>query len=380
MLVYITGTENKQIIENAIFETQMENTLLVGEPIIFNSINLLQEVRTTLTKSKEITTLLIDLSVISNDDDETLKAITILRHYNNDCRFIIVATERRIGDPLLSELVNMGIYNIITDEDEMLSKITYYTIKDETYKEASIYQLTGNDNENNVKKKAKKEKKSKEDTSKKSKIILKPLKQKVIISIIGSQNRVGVTHTSISLAYTLTRKGYRVAVVELNKNEDFKTLVNCYENKIYSNEISEFIKINQIDFYANVDIDRFTKIQGLNYDYIIIDNGDINNCDISEHNRADVKLVCFGVKAWEQRYLGLIFEQGEEVISNYRFIALADEKLKEEIIEEMKPSKVYFPKYNPEPFSEDSILLNCLDGYLYQEEKSKNKRKFLGIF
>lgn len=379
MLVYITGTENKRIIENAIYETQMENTLSIGEPIIFNSVNLLQEVKGTLCRSKDIKTLLIDLSVISNDDEETIKAIETLRFYNNDCRFIIVATERMIGDPLLSELVNMGIYNIVIDEDEMLSKITYYTTKDATFKEASVYKSTEDiDEKNNNKIKAKNTKLSKQMATKK--VILKPLKQKVIISVIGSQNRIGVTHTCISLAYTLIRKGYRVAVVELNDNNDFETLVNCYDNNVYSNEISKFIKINQIDFYANVDIATFTKIQGLNYDYIIIDNGDIMNCDIAEHNRADVKLVCFGAKAWEQKYLGLVFEQGEEVIANYRFITLADEKLKEEIVEEMKPSKVYFPKYNPEPFSEDNVLLNCLDGYLYEEEKPKRKRKLLGLF
>ena len=383
MLVYITGTEHQKRIENAIYEIQMENTLSIGEPIKSNSINLLQEVKSTLCKNKDITTLLIDLSVIINDDEEILKAIKTLRFYNNDCRFIIVAIDREIGDNLLSELVNMGIYNIVIDEDDMISKITYYTLNEATYKEASVFQIRENEEAQHQKKKkgkTKGEKLSKQADKGQAKVILKPLKQKVIISIIGSQSRIGVTHTSISLAFSLMKKGYKVAVVELNNNEDFKHLSNCYEHNIYTNETLRFTKIYQIDFYAKVDIDTFAKIQGRSYDYIIIDNGEINNCNMAEHNRADVKLVCFGTKAWEQHYLGSIFNQDEEVIKNYRFITLCDEKIKDDIIEELKPNKVYFAKYNPEPFSEDEALLKSIEGYLYQEEAPKKKGLFSSIF
>jgi anti-anti-sigma regulatory factor len=384
MLVYITGTENQKRIENAIYEIQMEYTLSIGEPIKSNSINLLQEVKSTLCKNKDITTLLIDLSVITNDDDDIIKAIKTLRFYNNNCRFIIVATEREIGDTLLSELVNMGIYNIVTDEDDMISKITHYTLNEATYKEASIFQIKEIDEEPTPKKKfgkskTKGEKLTKKFTESKSKFIVKPLKQKILISIIGSQSRIGVTHTSISLAFSLMKKGYRVAVVELNNNDDFKHLENCYENNVYSNDITKFIKIYQIDFYPNVELDTFNRIQGLNYDYIIIDNGDIENCNIAEHNRADVKLVCFGSKAWEQHLLAEIFELGEDITQNYRFITICDEKIKDEIIEELKPNKVYFPKHNPEPFTEDEILIESIEGYLYEEEAPKKKGLF-GLF
>lgn len=387
MLVYITGTENQKRIENAIYEIQMEHTLSIGEPIKSNSINLLQEVKSTLCKNKDITTLVIDLSVLINDDDEIIKALATLRFYNNDCRFIIVATEREIGDPLLSQLVDMAIYNIVTDEDDMISKITHYTMNDATFKEASIFKIKEIEEEPKGRKKKEKKTKGKKLTEKaikdsgnaKSKIILKPLKQKVIISIIGTQKRIGVTHTSVGLAFSLMKKGYRVAVVEFNSNDDYQYLSNCYENNIYNNEFTQFIKVYQIDFYTSVDKVTLGKIQGLNYDYIIIDNGEIDNCDMSEHNRADVRFVVFGSKAWEQHNLSKVFEQGEEITDNYRFITLADDKIKEDIIEEMKPSKVYFPKYNLEPFSEDEILLNALEGFLYEEEAPK-KKGFFGLF
>lgn len=385
MLVYITGTENQKRIENAIYEIQMEHTLSIGEPIKSNNINLLQEVKSTLCKNKDITTLLIDLSVVTNDDEEIVKSIKQMRFFNNECRFIIVATEREVGDSLLSEMVNMGIYNIVTDEDDMISRITHYTLNEATYKEASIFQIKEIEEESSQKKrfgksKTKTEKLVKKASEGKSKVILKPLKQKVIISIIGSQSRIGVTHTGLTLAFSLMKKGYRVAVVELNGNEDFKHLANCYEHNSYSNEVARFIKIYQIDLYPEAEQDTFSKIQGLNYDYIIIDNGEIENCNIAEHNRADVKLVCFGAKAWEQQNLGVIFELGEDVTNSYRFITICDEKIKDEIIEELSPNKVYFPKYNPEPFTEDELLMKCVEGYLYQEEEVLKKKGLFGLF
>ena len=381
MLVYMTGTENQKRIENAIYEIQMEHTISIGEPIRSNSINLLQEVKSTLCKNKDITTLVIDLSVITNSDTEIIQAVKTLRFYNNDCRFIIVATEREIGDTLLSELVNMGIYNIVIDEDDMISKISHYTLIDGTYKEASVFQIIEIDEEAPKKKIFSKQKTKSEKLLNKSndeKIIIKPLKQKIIVSIIGTQNRIGVTHSSITLAYSLMKKGYRVAVVELNNNGDLKYLVNCYEHNNYQNDVTNYIKIYQIDLYPRVDIETLSKIQGLNYDYIIIDNGTINDYYEAEHNKADVKLVCFGTRPWEQHYLSNIFALGEETIKDFRLITVCNDNIKEEISEELKPNKVYFPKYNSEPFSEDEVMLKSIEGFLFEENKEAPRKK--GIF
>lgn len=378
MLVYLTGTENIKHIENAIYEIQIENDLFIGEPIKSNNINLLQEVKSTLCKNKEINSLIIDLSVLVDSDEDIIKAIKTLRFYNNNCKFIIVATEREIGDSLLSEMVNMGIYNIIVNDDELLGKIKDYTLNEATYKEASIFQIEDKTENKEKKKKLKtKAEKIKNNATKHNdKVIIKPLKGKIIISIIGTQSRVGVTHNSILMAYNLMKKGYKVAVIEYNKKSDYKYLANCYENTRQTNEVSSYIRINQIDFYLDIDKDLLGKIEGINYDYLIIDNGDINSCDIAEHNRADVKIVIFGSAAWEQEYLSKIFQLGKEVIVNYRYLTKCDEHSKKDILEEMNPLKVYFENYTPEPFSKDENILDILDGYLYEE--SKKKKSILG--
>jgi hypothetical protein len=381
MLVYLTGTENIKRIENAIYEIQMDNNIFIGEPIKSNSIDLLQEVKTNLCKNKEITTLLIDLSVIINIDEDIIKAIKTLRFYNNECKFIIVATDREIGDSMLSEMVNMGIYNIIVDDDEMMVKIKDYTLNNGTYKEASVFQKTEEES-TEIKKQEKRTKaeKIKNTASKQNqKVILKTLKGKITISIIGTQTRIGVTHTSILMAYNLMKKGYRVAVVEYNANNEYNYLADCYEHSRYTNEVTNFLKIYQIDFYSNVNQSMLSKIQGLSYDYIIIDNGDIDNCDMSEHNRADVKIVIFGSKAWEQHNLSKVFEIGEEIINNYRYLTICDEKTKKDIMEEMKGFNVKFLNFKPEPFSEDEKILDILEGYLY-EESNKKKSMFSRIF
>lgn len=381
MLIYITGTEFQKVIENAIYEIQLENNLPIGDPIKSNSINLLQTVKSTLCKNKEISTILVDLSVVVDDDYDIEKAFKTVRHFNNDCRFIIVATERSVGDELLSRLVDMGIYNIITDEDELLTKIPYFAVKDATYKEASVYQIEDDedkeiDTSKKKKKKSKTEKLEKKAKENGTKVILNPLKGKVIVSIIGTQSRVGVTHSTISLAFSLMKKGNRVAVVENNGNEHFRTLIDGYENEKLSNDFTRYFKIYKIDFFPNVDSETLDRIKGLNYDYILIDNGKFKTCDLSEHNRSDVKLVIFGSTAWEQKYLENILKEPPEIITSYRFLTLCDEKLREDISEALNPCKVYFHNYKAEPFTEDSNLLGAMEGYLYEETAPKKKGLF----
>ena len=379
MLIYITGTEFQKVIENAIYEIQLENNLPIGDPIKSNSINLLQTVKSTLCKNKEISTILVDLSVVVDDDYDIEKAFKTLRHFNNDCRFIIIATERAIGDELLSKLVDMGIYNIITDEDELLTKIPYFAIKDATYKEASLYQideleeLEPDTNKKSKRKKTRSEKLEKKAKESGTKVILNPLKGKVIVSIIGTQPRVGVTHSTISLAFSIMKKGNRVAVIENNSNGHFHTLIDGYENEKLSNDFTRYFKIYKIDFFPDVDSETLDRIKGLNYDYILIDNGEFATCDLSEHNRSDVKLVVFGSTAWEQRYLENILKEPPEILNSYRFLTLCDEKLREDISEALSPCKVYFHNYKAEPFTEDSNLLGAMEGYLYEEAAPKKK-------
>ncbi|GEM_PF-3539934 len=385
MLIYLTGIDNKKIIESAIYEIQMEHTISIGEPILSNSIDLLQEVKSNLCKNKDIDTLILDLSVITNEDDEIVKALRTLRYYNDDCKFIIIATERSIGDVLLSDLVDLGIYNIITEDDELITKIKDYTINKATLKDASIYKIIDEEEETGKKKKTKTTKleKIKHRAEKENKkIILQPLKGKVTVSVIGTQNRVGVTYNSISLAYNLTKRGYKVAVVEFNNKEesDINYLLDCYENQQMTNEVAKYYKIYQIDFYSNSNQEQLNKINGLSYDYIILDNGCIDDCNMYEHNRADVKLVMFGSSAWEQHNLFKVFNLGDETSNSYVYMTLCDKSVREEIIKEMSPKKVIFSEFNPEPFNENSYILSTLDGYIYDNEEKKKKKSILSLF
>lgn len=384
MIIYISGIENSKKIENAIYELQMDHNIFVGEPIKNNSVDLLREVKSSLCKNKEISTIIIDLSVIINSDEEIIQAIKTLRFYNDQCKFIIIGLERSIGDTLLNNIVNMGIYNIITNEDELISKISEYSIQEASYKEASIYQIQEEEeNKENIAKKfrAKTKVEKIKDTAKKEnkKVILKPLKGKILVSIIGTQQRIGVTHTAINLAYNLMKAGYRVAVVELNGQDDFKYLAQCYDNTKQVINACNCLKISKIDFFCNTTKNQFALIQGLNYDYIIIDNGNISNCDLAEHNRCDVKLVRFGSLAWEQHYLADFMNVDEEIIQNYTFLTMCDESIQKDISEELSPYKVKFLNYKFDMFSENKSILQLIDGFLY-EDTEKKKKSFLGLF
>lgn len=374
MIQYITGSENKTAIDSALFDIQMEYNQAIASPIISNNLDLKKEVKINIAKNKDISTLIIDLSVCNNTDEELLSAIKQVRFFNDSCKFIIIALEKSVGDNLLSSLVDFGIYSIITNEDELIGKIKDYSIKAATFKEASIYKIQEEDNSSR-KNKSKTDKIKNNSKKNGNKIILKPMKQKITISICGTQSRIGVCHTGISLAYTLMKMGYVIALVETEKKDNFADLIDCYEANVYSNSFRSLFKINNIDFYSNTSQEELQKIQGLSYDYIIIVNGNFNDntIDFTEHNRADVKICVFGTKAWEQKYLLPVVGEAN-LLESHKFLTLCDEETQKDVSSNFKDlgieKNIYFANYNPEPFTEDLKLLDLMQGFIYEEKKN----------
>lgn len=371
MLVYITGTEYKNAIDNAIYDLQLDTDLLIGEPLISNNVNLLQVVKVSLCKNKEIDNLVIDLSVCNDSEDNIKKAIKQIRYFNSQCNVIIIATQYSIGDQILSDFVDMGVYGIITEEDLLEATLKEYVLNPVAYKEASIYKIEDDSKKKKLDLKSKAKKTLIKSKRNKTKVLIKPLKGKINIALAGTQNRVGVTHTSILLAYNLVKKGYRVALVELNNHNDFKELTKCYDYKCYENEISPIYRIENIDFYNNVTTEVFWKIQALDYDYIISDCGNYSELNFAEFNRADIKIFRFGSAPWEQKYLSELMKSGIDVLKNYKYCTIADSETQKDIKDEFDSLKldVNFLKFNPDPFILDETILKLVNGYISEEKQ-----------
>lgn len=349
MILYISSNlYNEQIID-AIAETE-QNVLnqIVSEKFCFNLY-----LRQQLEQLQAVSIIIIDLSALSDTEDEICQALNSLRLLYNAVKVIIVAPDRGPGDTLLSEIFCLGIYDIITvneDESYLLKNELLKSInKGKTYKDSVIFKET----------KALKTDVKQQNEIKEKIIIRNEIRQsvnKALIGFIGTQNRIGVTHNAIVSANYLKSKGYKVAIVEnsLNPTKCFKSIRTSFED--IENEKDEFFTINHVDYYPDYEIEEVYKILSKNYNFVILDFGKFDKSYLSEFSRCVVQVIVSGSKAWELDYINNIFEgTTQDVLKNYTYLFsftdLENAKLLRENMGELE--NVYFSSYTPDPFNSD---------------------------
>lgn len=118
-------------------------------------------------------------------------------------------------------------------------------------------------------------------------------KNSLIIALLGSQTRIGVSHIAIGLVSYLNKHGIKAIYEERHKNG-----VISYLNEI-NDSVVETKGIYRIkDFEAIPDYNHTIFIDKSAYDVIVLDcnsDSDINQ----EFRTADIKLVVLGTKEWE---------------------------------------------------------------------------------
>jgi hypothetical protein len=105
------------------------------------------------------------------------------------------------------------------------------------------------------------------------------------IAVIGVGKSVGVTYISISIAHYLRSLGYRVAVLERNKEIHF----SCLEKNLWVNRENEKgFRYQGVDYYKDVGEEEL--LISSRYDYYVFDVGTGRNA-IKEIARANCKIV-----------------------------------------------------------------------------------------
>lgn len=95
----------------------------------------------------------------------------------------------------------------------------------------------------------------------------------VSISIIAPFSGVGVTHNAISIANAISKKGYKVCVVDRNKdNPDIKNL--GIEMGIISEESEgDYFTLDKVDYILYKPQFSLISLRSNNYDYVLLDCG-----------------------------------------------------------------------------------------------------------
>lgn len=379
-MIYIASNACNELINSAC----KENEEIIERAENSNEFELKKFIDKNVTQLSYIDKFVLDLEACCDLDDEIEQALQDVKILHENIRFIIIAGNRQPGDELLTKIFNMGIHDIICTPDyvEVKQELKLCLNQGKSFKEALIFK-----------------------TAKKEKIVVKnEIKQvvnKVMIGIAGSQERIGVTNSSIVLANYLRKKGFTVALAEysaksmrllskqneiLNTNEE-KEVEEMYKTDfekiriLYNEELFEstYFSMNGIDYYPKCDDNLLSQVIGKSYNFIIIDFGSFEECDRITYSKCAERIMISGASAWELAEVNSIFPLASESIKLINFcFNFVHENLHEDVREGMEGAgPVYFLKTMTDPFNgwdfsgADEIFEKYMPVIIEEEKKKK---------
>lgn len=358
MIFYIASNTYQQQVARAIKETE---EILVGCEC-GEELHLYKYIKKNITTFSNVDILVIDISNVVDTEEELIQGFEMLRIMNHAMRLILLAPNRYEGDDLLTKCFQMSIYDIIESDDfvnikeELLESITV----GKQYKDALRFK----------------------DTGATEKVIVKnEIKQtvnKVMIGVVGSEKRIGVTHNCIVMANYLRSRGFMVAIAECNQSGAFQTIRESFSETFFD---ESYFTMNGVDYYEKITSESLGSILGKSYNFIIIDFGDFVEADRITFNKSDVRIIVTGSKPWEIESVFNVFQlSSEETLKGYHYCFNFTVKEKQkDIIEGMDfLSNIHFLNYNADPFvSKDyTDIETILENYMPIKTVLKKKGLF----
>lgn len=333
MVFYIASQTYQEIISRTVKES---GRILAGGECS-NELYLLKYIKENIRKLSELDSLIVDLAALHDTDEEIINALDMIRLMYDEIRIIILAANRLQGDELLSKCFQMSIYNLINTDDFVVIKneLLLCITEGKKYKDAVIYK----------------------DNKQQEKVIIKnEIKQtvnKVLIGMAGTQERIGTTHNCIVMANYLRKRGYMVAIAEMNPSKCLDTVLMAFEEKLFEDS---YFSLSGVDYYPETNADKLGSILGKSYNFILADFGNINapKCDRVTFNKADVRIIIAGSKPWEIDYINEIFSiSDKETLKQYHYcFNFTVDKNKDAIREGMAElDQIYFLSYQEDPFT-----------------------------
>jgi len=383
MIISISSVENSDLVKSAIQEEEI-NTLNF---IMDDKFSLNSYIKTQLQQLQPATIFLLDLSSLIDEEKDILMAINNIRMVNSKIRLIIIAPDRKEGDNTLSEIFDLGIYDIVVFNTEDRDD---YLIKKELKKSLKVGKAFNESMRFKVVDKSSNQEVAVKDTKQSRQVIEKtivkkeimPTVNKALIGFAGTTERIGVTNNAIVSANYLRDQGYHVALVEnsLNMRKCFSFIQHFFDELEF--ESDEFFTLNKVDYYKDFPMDELPKIILKNYNFIIIDFGDYSKEILSEFRRCVVQVILSGSKGWEYGKLNKVFESTQEdELKEYNYLFnFTHLRDKDDIRENMgELKKVYFSGYSPDPFNPDYYpdLDKIFKEYLNKTEIEEPKKPLI---
>lgn len=313
-----------------------------------------------LLSKNDVDYMIIDLSALVDSEEAIADSIQGFLITHEHVRIIIISPVHQAGDKILSDLFAVGIRNFAVSSDFVVMKQKLgecLTVQGMSYKEASEYK--------EIKNRVLEEKREVKEVN------------KVMVGVIGSQPRVGCTHNSIVIANQLKRWGYSVAYVEMNESGALQQIRQAEKLSMVN---SYFVSRN-IDYYPDADSSLLKKIlRDEVYNFIILDFGGFQDCDINAYNRCHVKIVIGNAQPWEINFLAEFWNRyDDEAREHIQFyLNFVENKSDRKTLKKLFHKDLRFLGYSADPFSEKDFpgLSELLEEYLPDKPKKKGLFNF----
>ena len=299
---------------------------------------------------KQFTYFVIDLKALKDTEDEIVEAISAFGSMYSS-RVILFAEGLEGSSPLLSRLIDLKIYNIITSTG-------YDDIKEEML-------LCISPEGKSLRSAIKSKYFMQDDIRAKDKGKYSFLCKDIKIAVVGVERRVGTTTIAFNLVSYLVSAGAEAAYVEANKHGHLATLPSFYKGMAAH---EDFLEYQGVRYYFS------GRFPGEN-NFIVIDFGALFECRTQALKQCDLVLVCGNAKPYEIEGVKL----GLATISDIKpqlILSHVPSKDQEMIRSLLKVSKapVHFYEYVPDLFdgiSNSSLFLEILKDYISEAKDEK---------
>lgn len=356
MVAIISGPEYWIDIDEALRKVNRE----IAYKKIDRDIDILGEVERL--NSLDIDCLVVDISCLE-DYRRLPQAIRKIMLSKETLRVFVIAPQKFSGNEVISNLISMGIYDIIGQKENEEKNITPLLV--ELFENPSTYAKAVKWDEGFARQKEK-EKEFIEKGYGKSATQTKTIEKDkilgtVVIAVVGTMSRIGTTHTAISIAKFLMDNRHGVAVVEMHNSFTFDCIKNAYDNVV---EKKSMFSLAGIDFYP---FDPAMSVSDLtldDYSYIILDMGVYSKCNIAEFKRAQERVIVSGVKDWELNELEELIESDDKNFKNRYYFTFSNNAMFELVKSSMNSLPCFQAPYNPQPFEDSEECSRVFAGML----------------
>lgn len=95
--------------------------------------------------------------------------------------------------------------------------------------------------------------------------------------------------------------------MELNESGDFAKIAESYD---LGKSADHFVK-DGIDYYPAANTDTMLSLGTRAYNFIVVDYGTYNRCDLDSYQHCSYKFIFSGIKPWEELNIQSVFEMGQ---------------------------------------------------------------------